>query len=68
MRLMTAGVDEAGRGALAGPVVAAAVVLGRAVIHGIRDSKKLSPMKRSELFHEILDKGMAVGVGRADVL
>ncbi|HEX2769535.1 MAG TPA: ribonuclease HII, partial [Geobacteraceae bacterium] len=46
-----AGIDEAGRGALAGPVVAAAVVFPKgAEIPGINDSKKLTPAKRNELF------------------
>ena len=49
-----AGVDEAGRGPLAGPVVAAAVILDRAIIiPGIKDSKKLSKKKREELFEQI---------------
>jgi ribonuclease HII len=62
-----AGVDEAGRGPLAGPVVAAAVVLNPGQpIDGIDDSKKLSPKKRERLFEEINAKALAVGVGRAD--
>jgi len=47
------GVDEAGRGPLAGPVVAAAVVLGRAIPAGLDDSKRLSPARRAELDIEI---------------
>jgi ribonuclease HII len=63
-----AGVDEAGRGPLAGPVVAAAVILPRGtVIQGARDSKTLSPQRRAELAGEILDRAMAVGVGAASV-
>ncbi len=59
-----AGVDEAGRGALAGPVVAAAVVLPQGiVIPGIDDSKKLTPAKRDKLFGVIGDAAIAVGVG-----
>jgi ribonuclease HII len=58
-----AGVDEAGRGPLAGPVVAAAVILTNDVnIDGIDDSKKISPIKREELFPKIqkLAHGVAV--------
>jgi ribonuclease HII len=59
-----AGVDEAGRGPLAGPVVSAAVVLPRPVdIQGINDSKKLSPRKRSVLYKQIYDCAIAVGIG-----
>ena len=61
---LIAGVDEAGRGPLAGPVVAAAVILyPGAEILGINDSKKLSEKKRESLYPEILEKAMAVGVG-----
>lgn len=64
-----AGVDEAGRGALAGPVVAAAVVFpSGAEIPGIDDSKKLTPRKREELFDVIHDRALAVGVGQSDHL
>jgi ribonuclease HII len=64
-----AGIDEAGRGALAGPVVAAAVVLPIGVeIPGINDSKKLTPAKRNELFDMILEKALSVGVGSGDHL
>jgi ribonuclease HII len=60
-----AGIDEAGRGALAGPVVAAAVVLPRdAQLPGINDSKKLTPGQRDELFPMIMEKALAVGVGK----
>ncbi len=61
-----AGVDEAGRGPLAGPVVAAAVVLppdAGARIPGLRDSKRLSPAQREALFWDILAGADAVGVG-----
>ncbi|HTY20469.1 MAG TPA: ribonuclease HII [Geobacteraceae bacterium] len=62
-----AGVDEAGRGALAGPVVAAAVVLPQGiVIPGINDSKKLTPAQREGLFDLIREKALAVGVGSGD--
>jgi len=61
---IVAGVDEAGRGPLAGPVVAAAVVFGGSVTHlGIRDSKKLSPAKRSSLVVEIYRHAASVGLG-----
>jgi ribonuclease HII len=64
-----AGIDEAGRGALAGPVVAAAVVFPRgADIPGIDDSKKLTPAKRDELFGLIFEKAVAVGIGSGDHL
>ncbi|MCG6553316.1 MAG: ribonuclease HII [Candidatus Magnetominusculus sp. LBB02] len=59
-----AGVDEAGRGPLAGPVVAAAVALDPAVmIDGVDDSKKLTAAKRKRLFYEILYSAVSVGVG-----
>ncbi len=61
-----AGVDEAGRGPLAGPVVAAAVILERAdELAGINDSKKLSPVSREKLFLKIVRHAL-VGVGTAD--
>jgi ribonuclease HII len=59
------GVDEAGRGPLAGPVVAAAVVLPRGItIEGIRDSKKLTPKRRLALYNEItsVTKEWSVGI------
>lgn len=59
------GVDEVGRGSLAGPVVAAAVILPlNCLIAGIADSKKLSPQKREKLFPEIRRKAVRVGVGK----
>jgi ribonuclease HII len=59
-----AGVDEAGRGPLAGPVVAAAVVFPREVwIHGVDDSKKLTAARREELFEVITRCALSVGVG-----
>ncbi len=58
-----AGVDEAGRGPLAGPVVAAAVVLDpENPLRGLDDSKKLSPSDREALLHEILAKARAVAL------
>lgn len=60
------GVDEAGRGPLAGPVVAGAVILPPdCQILYLDDSKKLSPKKREELYPEILEKAVAVAVGSA---
>ena len=60
---LIAGVDEAGRGPLAGPVVAAAVVLPPdAILQGLDDSKKLSPAKREELFPKIQTQAIAYGV------
>ncbi len=64
-----AGIDEAGRGALAGPVVAAAVILPAGLaIPGVDDSKKLSPAKRDQLFEVIMERALAVGVGLGDHL
>lgn len=62
-----AGVDEVGRGPLAGPVVAAAVVLPRdfGVIE-VNDSKKLSEKKREALYDEIKNKAIAIGIGIRD--
>ena len=58
------GVDEAGRGPLAGPVIAAACILPRAYINKeINDSKQLSEKKREELFDVILQNAIAYGVG-----
>jgi len=58
-----AGVDEAGRGPLAGPVVAAAVILSENKIDGLNDSKKLSEKKREILFDEISEKAESIGIG-----
>lgn len=67
MRLV-AGVDEAGRGPLAGPVVAAAVILHPAYpIEGLTDSKLLNAKKRDTLFEVIMQNAYAVAVGRAEV-
>ena len=61
------GVDEAGRGPLAGPVYAAAVILPFGLeIPGLNDSKKLSDKKRRELFPVICEKAIAYGIGFAD--
>jgi ribonuclease HII len=62
------GVDEVGRGPLAGPVVAAAVILDRARIpKGLNDSKKLSEEDREALFPRIMEMAVAVGIGEASV-
>ena len=62
------GVDEAGRGPLAGPVCAAAVILPRgAVIEGLNDSKKLSEKRREALYEEIIAGSLAYGVAFATV-
>ena len=65
---LIAGVDEAGRGPLAGPVVAAAVILDPTVrIAGLGDSKRLSPQRRAELDLEIRERAAGYAVARADV-
>ena len=61
------GVDEAGRGPLAGPVCAAAVILPKGLeIEGLNDSKKLSDKKRRELYDVICEKALAYGIAFAD--
>lgn len=61
---LIAGIDEAGRGPLAGPVVAAAVILPETFdLPGLTDSKKLSASKRERLFKPIRQQALAVGVG-----
>jgi len=63
-----AGVDEAGRGPLAGPVIAAAVILDpKNPIVGLADSKKLTAKQREILFEIIKEKSLAWGIGRAEV-
>ena len=62
------GVDEAGRGPLAGPVCAAAVMLPRGCeIVGLNDSKKLTEKRREELFGEICEKALSYGIAMAGV-
>src|SRR5579871_6603677 len=62
------GVDEAGRGPLAGPVVAAAVILNRKRMpKGLNDSKQLTESDREALFPQIMEMAVAVGVGEASV-
>jgi ribonuclease HII len=66
--LMVAGVDEVGRGPLAGPVIAAAVILDPSrPITGLRDSKKLTAARRAELAAIIEAQALAIGIGRAEV-
>ena len=65
---LMAGVDEAGRGPLAGPVVAAAVILNaHAPIEGLADSKKLSAARRELLYDEILHKALCCSIAQASV-
>ncbi|MBU4128512.1 ribonuclease HII [bacterium] len=62
---LIAGVDEVGRGSLAGPVVACALILPtKCRIPGLNDSKKLTPKKREELYPLIKRKALAIGLGR----
>jgi len=62
-----AGIDEAGRGPLAGPVVSACVILPKdCVLMGINDSKKLTSKKREEYFNVIMEKAVSVGIGIVD--
>ena len=61
---IVAGVDEAGRGPLAGPVVAAAVILPNSyILEGLDDSKKVTPKNRTKLFIDIYQQAIAIGVG-----
>ena len=65
---LLAGVDEAGRGPLAGPVVAAAVILDELrPIKGLADSKLLSARRRERLFDEVLARALCVSIGEASV-
>lgn len=65
---LVAGVDEAGRGPLAGPVVAGAVILDpENPIAGLKDSKRLTALRRDALYAEIKEKALAWAVGGADV-
>lgn len=67
MPLVIAGVDEAGRGPLAGPVVAAAVILPpRLKIPGLKDSKQLTPKERNYFFALLQYKALGIGVGVID--
>ncbi|MGX7201188.1 ribonuclease HII [Enterococcus plantarum] len=61
------GIDEVGRGPLAGPVVAAAVILPENFkLLGVNDSKKLSAKKRDELYNEIQNQAISIGIGMVD--
>lgn len=61
------GIDEAGRGPLAGPVVVAAVIMPKdSMIEGVNDSKKVSEKKREALYEQILEEAIAYGVGIID--
>ncbi len=65
---LAAGVDEVGRGPLAGPLVAGAVILDRQrPVEGLRDSKRLSARRREELCLEIRERAVAFALGRAEV-
>lgn len=67
--VLVGGVDEAGRGPLAGPVVAAAAVFENGVqVEGVTDSKKLSERKREELFEKIIGSVLTYGIGIVDHL
>jgi len=64
-----AGIDEAGRGPLAGPVVSAAVIFPISLqISGVSDSKKISPRQRDYLYEKIYDLAVSVGIGIVDPL
>ena len=59
-----AGVDESGRGPLAGPVMACAVILPKGlIIEGVKDSKQLSPKRREALYEKILNDAVSYGIG-----
>jgi len=62
-----AGIDEAGRGPLAGPVVAAAVILQKkCAVRGIRDSKQLSHKQREMLYYQIQSNALSIGIGQVE--
>ncbi|WP_276208386.1 ribonuclease HII [Virgibacillus halodenitrificans] len=62
----SAGIDKVGRGALVGPVVVSSVILSKdCYIPGLNDSKKLSRKVREELYEDIMEKAIAVGIGKA---
>ena len=61
---MICGIDEAGRGPLAGPVVVASVIMpANSMIEGVNDSKKISEKKREKLYDQILEEAISYGVG-----
>lgn len=60
-------IDEVGRGCLLGDVVACAIIMPKGlIIEGVKDSKKLSPKKREELYDKILNEAIAIGIGRVN--
>ena len=62
-----AGIDEVGRGPLAGPVVSAAVMLPSSFpVSGVKDSKKLTPRKRADLYEKIYEHAISIGIGIVD--
>ena len=62
-----AGIDEAGRGPLAGPVISAAVILPSSFpVSDVKDSKKLTPKKRADLYEKIYEHAISVGIGIVD--
>ena len=64
---MIAGIDEVGRGPLAGPVVAAAVILPQnCKIKGLNDSKKIPKKKHEEMYQAVMERALAVGIGVVD--
>lgn len=64
---MVCGIDEVGRGPIAGPVLACAIIMPRdQFIGGVKDSKKLTAKKRENLYKEILDSCLALGIGMVD--
>lgn len=64
---LIAGVDEVGRGPLAGPVIAAAVILPKnCKIKGLNDSKKIPKKKHLEIYHAVQDQALAIGIGIMD--
>ena len=64
---LIAGVDEVGRGPLAGPVIAAAVILPKnCKIRGLNDSKKIPKKKHLEIYHAVQDQALAIGIGIMD--
>lgn len=65
--MLVAGIDEVGRGPLAGPCVAAAVIMPpEPLIEGVNDSKKVSEKKRQTVYERIMDTALAVGIGIVD--
>jgi ribonuclease HII len=65
--MMVAGIDEAGRGPLAGPVVAAAVIFPQGMdLPGVTDSKRLGPRRREELLLSIQESALSIGIGMSD--